>query len=184
MLLILVTGMPGSGKSLVANVARELGITVVNMGDIVREETLRKYGRITPELMLEVSIELRKKYGEDYIAVKTVERIPRDSKIVVVDGVRSLAEVSVFKRIGKTVIIAVHASPRTRFERLLKRNRPGDPKNFEEFKKRDIIELGFGIGSVIALADYILVNEKEINKVIEEAKNLISEVIRHGEDNY
>ncbi|MEM3934540.1 MAG: AAA family ATPase, partial [Thermoplasmatales archaeon] len=37
---ILVIGMPGSGKDEFANVAKEIGVEVINMGDIVREYTI------------------------------------------------------------------------------------------------------------------------------------------------
>ncbi|MEM4904013.1 MAG: AAA family ATPase, partial [Desulfurococcaceae archaeon] len=72
---ILVTGMPGSGKSIVVSVAKELGIPVYTMGDVVRDETLRMYGTITPELMVETSRLLRERFGEDIIALRTLERV-------------------------------------------------------------------------------------------------------------
>ena len=64
------------------------------------------------------------------------------------------------------------------FERIRRRNRPGDPRTWEEFVARDMTELGFGIGNVIALADYMIVNEeKALDEVIEEARNLLHEKI-------
>ena len=33
-----ITGMPGSGKGIVAGVARNLGFQVIRMGDVIREE--------------------------------------------------------------------------------------------------------------------------------------------------
>lgn len=180
MLFVLVTGMPGSGKSIVASTARELGIPVYTMGDVVREETLKRYGTVTPELMVETSRKLREEYGEDVVAVRTLERIIRENplaKVVLIDGVRSVIEVEVFRKMGDVVIIAVHASPKTRFERLRKRGRPGDPSNFEEFKKRDMVELGFGLGSVIALADYMIVNEGTLEEAVEATRRILSELV-------
>lgn len=55
MLYILVAGMPGSGKSIVAEAARELGLPVYTMGDVVREEALKRYGVVSPELMVSLS---------------------------------------------------------------------------------------------------------------------------------
>lgn len=178
-LFILVTGMPGSGKSIVVEVAREMGLPVYNMGDVVREEVLKRFGEITPELMVKVSQLLREEYGEDVVALRTLDRVSREQGhcIVVVDGVRSLREVEVFKNRGDVVIVAVHASPKTRFERLLRRKRPGDPVNYEEFLKRDYTELGFGVGSVIALADYVIVNEGELSETREVARRVLSEVV-------
>ncbi|MEM1618719.1 MAG: AAA family ATPase [Desulfurococcaceae archaeon] len=184
MLFVLVAGMPGSGKSVVADVARELGIPVYTMGDVVREETLRRYGAITPELMVETSRRLRMEFGEDVVAVRTVERILRENpscSVVLIDGIRSLVEVEVFRRTGDTVIVAVHASPRTRYERLRARRRPGDPETYEEFRKRDMVELGFGLGSVIALADHVIVNEGSIEETRSCARRILENLVTtHG----
>ena len=42
-LVIGLAGMPGSGKSLVVDTARELGYDVVVMGDVVRQETAQAW---------------------------------------------------------------------------------------------------------------------------------------------
>ncbi len=173
--------MPGSGKSIVAEVAREIGIPVYTMGDVIREETLRRHGVVTPELMVETSKRLREEYGDEIVAVKTIEKIPSEYKIVLIDGVRSLREVEVFKKHGEVVIIAVHASPKTRFKRLVERKRPGDPSTYEEFQKRDYTELGFGIGSVIALADYVIINETSIEEAKRKAREILFKLVEtHG----
>ncbi len=158
---ILVAGMPGAGKSIVARVARSMGIPVFTMGDVVRREVERRGLPPTPQNMNRVARELRERHGKTVIAERTLAEITRSgvTGVVVVDGVRSLEEVEVFSRDGPVVIVAVHASPRTRFERLRRRGRPGDPSSWEEFRERDLMELGFGLGNVIALADYMLVNE-------------------------
>ena len=41
-LVIGLAGMPGSGKSLVVENARALGYAVVVMGDVVRQETIKR----------------------------------------------------------------------------------------------------------------------------------------------
>ncbi|MEM0246285.1 MAG: AAA family ATPase [Desulfurococcaceae archaeon] len=178
---ILVTGMPGSGKSIVVSVAKELGIPVYTMGDVVRDETLRMYGTITPELMVETSRLLRERFGEDIIALRTLERVREDHRVVLIDGVRSLKEVELFQKYGDVVIIAVHASPKTRFKRLLERKRPGDPSSYEEFTRRDLTELGFGLGHVIALADHVIINEDTPEKAREEARRILTSLVGpHG----
>ena len=177
-LLVLVTGMPGSGKSLVSGVARELGIPVYVMGDVVREEARRRGLEPTPENLNRVARELRERYGARVVAERTAEAIERDGpELAVVDGVRSLAEVEVFRRLGSVVVVAVHASPRTRFERLRRRGRPGDPRSWEEFVARDMTELGFSLGSVIALADYMLVNEADQGLAREKARRLFASLL-------
>jgi len=176
--LVLVAGMPGAGKSIVSKAARDLGIPVYNMGDIIREDTLKFYKEITPETMRETSQKVRKLYGEDYVARRTLEKIKEKEGVVLIDGVRSLIEVEVFKGRGPTCIIAVHASPRTRFERIKKRGRPGDPNDWEEFVKRDYVELSFGVGNVIALADFMIVNECSIDEAYRGAKGILERLMR------
>ncbi len=182
-LFILVTGLPGAGKSLVAKVARELGLPVLVMGDVVREEVRRLGLEPTTENLNKVARMLREKYGKTVIAERVVEKaLGLKSPVVVIDGVRSLDEVKVFEKHGRVVIVAVHASPRTRYERLRRRGRECDPRSWEEFVSRDMTELGFGIGNVIALADFMIVNEGELEDVVREARRVLERCIRLGED--
>ncbi|MEZ0290850.1 MAG: AAA family ATPase [Sulfolobales archaeon] len=162
---ILITGLPGSGKSIVSTVARECGLPVYTMGDIVREEILRRGLQASPQVFRRVSIILREELGLDAIAKLTLDKICRSvdprSEYIVIDGVRSLDEVRFFKRHFKEcIILAIHASPQTRFSRLSKRGREDDPRDWSEFESRDLQELSLGIGSVIALADIVLLNEE------------------------
>ena len=176
--IVVVAGMPGSGKSLVSRAAREIGLPVYVMGDVVREEAARRGLEPTPANLNRVARSLREEYGPTIVAERTAQKFRGDEEAVLVDGVRSLDEIKVFRRYGDVVVVAVHASPRTRFERIRRRNRPGDPKTWEEFVARDMTELGFGIGNVIALADYMIVNEdKAMDEVLEEAKKLLRDKI-------
>ncbi len=176
--IVVIAGMPGAGKSIVARAARDLGLPVYNMGDIVREETLKMFGVITPETMRETSRLVRLKYGKTYVAEKTIQRIREEDGVVVIDGTRSLDEVEVFRKKGEVVILAVHASPKTRFKRLLRRGRAGDPRNWDDFVKRDMTELRFGLGDVIALADYMLVNESTIDDLYRSSKRVLEGLIK------
>ncbi len=71
----------------------------------------------------------------------------------------------------------VFASPATRFNRLKQRGRSDDPKNREMFDKRDLTELKVGIGSVIALADHILVNEGSKEDLFSKIDQLLESVL-------
>ncbi len=179
--LILVAGMPGSGKSLISQVARDMGIQVFTMGDVIRQEVKRRGMEPTPANLNLVARELRRMYGPRVVAERILEEIKKSScDMILIDGVRSLDEVEVFRSyVPSVVIVAVHASPRTRFERLRARGRAGDPRTWEEFTARDMMELGFGLGSVIALADYMFVNEGiDVEEARRLARKLLEAVIR------
>jgi len=180
--VICVAGMPASGKGVLVETAKQLGLPVYVMGDIVREETVKRGLALTPHNLNKVAEDLRRKEGKTAVAKRVAEKILRSqNKVVVIDGVRSLDEVEYFKeKLGKTVIIAVHASPKTRFERIKNRNRPGDPKTWKEFVERDMVELSFGLGNVIALADHMVVNEGSLEEMRKNAKKVLEKCLRNN----
>lgn len=181
-LVIGLAGMAGSGKSLVVNVAKENGFNIIIMGDEVREEARRRNIEPTPENLGEIMLELRQKEGEAVIAKRCILKMERAAKQkIIVDGIRSLAEVEHFKQhFLNFTLVAVHASPETRFKRLFKRKRSDDPKSWEIFKERDHRELGVGLGNAIAMAEYIIINEEEIDT----AKGKAREMLRRIEENW
>jgi dephospho-CoA kinase len=160
-LVVGLAGMPGSGKSLVVETAVMLGYGVVAMGDVVREETLKRRLVLNPKNVGQVMLELRRKSGASVVADKCIPKIERhETAKVIVDGVRSLSEVEAFKKhFANFNLMAVYASPETRFNRVYRRQRSDDPNCWEIFHERDLRELGVGVGDAIALAEYLVVNE-------------------------
>ncbi|MEN4017814.1 MAG: nucleoside monophosphate kinase [Methanobacterium sp.] len=183
MQVIGVTGLPGSGKSVVARVANNLGINVIRMGDVIRDEALKKNADIG-----ETAVKLREDYGKYVVAEKCVEIIEEALKNTtddknelkfVIEGIRSPAEVEIFKKhFGKFKVIAIYSSPKTRFMRLKRRKRSDDSTSILEFKNRDERELKFGIGSVIAAADYMIVNEGPIWKYKNSVRNILKKEMK------
>ena len=74
------------------------------------------------------------------------------------------------------IILSVVANPALRFERLKLRQREDDSTDYNVFKKRDEQELNFGIGSVIALSDKIIINESDIESFSEEVREFFKEM--------
>ncbi len=188
-----MTGLPGSGKSVFSSAARKLGIRVIKMGDIVFQETKKRGLKLTYENVGKIAVELRKKYGRGIIAKKVIELIKKDierkqihDNIVVIEGIRSPEEIDYFRRFFDVfILVAIHAPPRTRYERLLKRGREDDTLNIAKLIERDRRELKFGVGEVIALADEILVNKDKsydefFNECLSFIRNIISKVNKNG----
>ncbi|MDV3277206.1 MAG: AAA family ATPase [Nitrososphaerales archaeon] len=160
MKLVAITGMPGAGKSTAAQALVGRGWKRVVMGDIIREETKRR-GLVADEKNTgEVMKDLRRKRGEAAVAELCLELVERSkADRVVVDGIRSMAEVEVFRRSTEVLLLAVHASRKRRFALLKERRRSDDPQLYESFLKRDERELEVGISKAIALADEMISNE-------------------------
>jgi dephospho-CoA kinase len=160
-LVVGLAGMPGSGKSLVVETAVELGYGVVVMGDVIREETQKRGLELNPQNIGRVMLELRRKGGASVVADRCIPKIEQqESEKVIVDGLRSLSEVEVFKkRFPNFSLMAVYASPEARFNRIFRRKRSDDPDGWELFHERDMRELSVGLGNTIAMAEYLIINE-------------------------
>lgn len=183
-MIVIVTGMPGSGKSKIVTEFERRGFPSVSLGDIVREETVKRGLELTKENVAKVSIRLRQELGQNAVAKLAVEKVRaflEKSPLVVIDGVRSLDEVGTFRSAfpgEEIIIIAVHTPPKLRFERLRERGRHDDPQSWEDFEERDWKELRFGIGGVIAMADYMLINDGSKEEYEEKVKALVERVIQ------
>lgn len=175
-----VTGMSGSGKATVKQVAEAVGYSAVVMGDEVREEAKRRNIESTPENLGELMLKLREEEGLAAIAKRCIPKIENaKSSIVIVDGVRSLQEVEEFKKHFRNfTLIAVHASPQTRFQRLYHRERSDAPRSWQTFADRDVRELNVGLGAVVAMADYMIVNEGTKEQSKQKAREVLEDITR------
>ncbi len=175
MLILLVAGMPGSGKEEFLTAARSMDIPFIRMGDIVRESYS---SRDLEDARLSVgefaSLE-RERHGKDIWAKRALQMMHGD--LFLVDGCRSLEEVSSYRELNANVrIIAIHASPSTRYQRLVERAREDAPKNLDEFNARDMREMSWGLGNVIALSDMIIDNSNTLDDFHHKSKKLLENV--------
>ncbi len=176
--------------------AQELGFSIVRMGDVVREEAQRRGLPITDAAVGGLAHAERQAHGYGVWAERTLPRI-RGERILV-DGLRGRAELDVFRKAfgDHLTVLAIHASPTTRYQRMMKRRRtddaPGyeryqrmmkrrrtdDAPGYEAFRARDIRELGWGLGEVIAIADVMLVNEGSLEEFRRQAREALERL--HG----
>lgn len=176
MRIIGVSGLAGSGKSLVTEVATERGSIIVSMGDIIRREA-KKRG----EPSKETAKKLREEHGPYIVAELTIEEIKKimdegcDSHIIV-EGIRSQHEVELFKEnFDNFIIVSIFANPQIRFERIKLRQREDDTTDYKVFVERDQNELGFGIGDVVSLSDKMIINESDIESCKKEIAMFLEE---------
>ncbi len=175
---IAFTGLPGSGKSEAVAIAEQHGWTVIRMGDAVRVEARRRGLQPSDEHLGSIADELRREEGMDVWARRSLSNEQGDVEgDVVIDGIRNIEEVEFFREaLDDFVLVAVHASPETRYRRLRERGRSDDSASFDELKRRDERELRWGIGSVVAMADVVVVNEGTLAAFREKITGLMADI--------
>jgi len=157
-----IVGMPGSGKSTALEaLEKEKNAKVVCMGDRVREKVTQAGLPITPENLGRMAENLRKDHGPDVVAILTIEKIKeisRDGDFIVIDGIRSMHEVEIFRKHWDMPLLALDSPKETRHARLRERKREDDSLDEGYFNMRDERELNFGVGEAIKQASSTIKN--------------------------
>ena len=171
--------MPGSGKSTIVSALKARGLEALNLGDGVRAEAKRRNLEPTGDNLGKLMLELREKNGPGAIANLLTESIKNSqSKVIIVDGVRSTTEIEVLRSVGTVKLLSIEATPDTRYKFLSSRGRSDDPITRENFEERDNRELGVGIGESIAIADETIVNSDiTLDELTERAYKVIEKLV-------
>jgi len=176
-----IVGMCGAGKSVVSDFLVKQGCEFLRFGQITLDEIKNRDLEPSEQLEREIREGFRKQHGMAAFAILNQPKI--DSLLkqgsVVVDGLYSWSEYKVLKeKYGDQIkVIAVYASPKTRYSRITKRDDSDDPEmrnrrfTLEEAKARDKAEIeNIEKGGPIAMADYTLHNDctiEVLNKQLE-----------------
>ena len=173
--IILLVGMPGAGKEEFVKVAREMGYSVIRMGDVVREYVASLGYPLKNEIVGKIAGEERDKHGVEIWAKRAVKKIKKmGTDRIVIDGIRCPEEVEVYKReLGNVIVVGIYARQKDRFERILRRGREDDVKNWEEFVAREDRELSWGLGEVFARSDVMLLNTGTLEEYHEKVREFL-----------
>ncbi len=187
-MIIVVVGLPGSGKSTAAQLLKEEGFKVIELGDIWRE-LLREYKipRDDPKATREFTLWIRKREGKDVYARRAVGLIGASKKKIVIMGVRSTYEMDYLKKkLRRMKVIAIISPFNTRFNRLKIRAKPEDPRNIEDFRwletreKRGFMsdprEERHGVMVLIKHADYLVSNTSTVGSLENDLKEVINKI--------
>jgi len=175
MRVIGTVGLPGSGKGEFAAVADELGVPVVTMGDVIREECRRR-GLDPADHHGEVAQSLREEEGPLAIAERSIPMVREaldDADTVLVDGLRSADELQRFREAfgDEFTLVAVEAPFELRAERIDARGRDNSAR--ETLRERDERELGFGLGEALERADVRIENDDTLAAFREDVQEVL-----------
>lgn len=192
MKIIGFVGLPGSGKSVASDVAREMGFPVFVMGDVIRQEAAARGLEPSDENLGWVGTALRASDGPEAVARRTLERAAKE-KIIVVDGLRSKAEADFFcARSEEFHLINITAPANSRIRWLESRGRPDDPRASSPFtssasldrgnqtpsalEQREDREIGWGMSEAMKEADLALRNDGDLEEFRESVRRMLKDL--------
>ena len=176
--VLVLTGLPGSGKSVASEIAKSMNIPIIIMGNVIRRETAERGLEPNSRNIGMVAMDLRKKFGDDVVLQRIWPIISEElehNNLVLIDGMRSIAEKNALVQLMgfEPEILAILASEDIRNSRLIERKRSDDVELelIEEDKKtknqaiseRDAREKGWGVESLLDQAHYQLLNEDSLD---------------------
>lgn len=141
-MIIGLTGKNASGKGEVANYLKSKGFVYYSLSDVIREEATKRGLEHSRGNLIDLGNELREKFGAGYLAKQINKKIRQQLKInknqtFAIDSIRSPFEVKELMKNKEFILFGVDAPIEIRFKRLLERNRLGDAKTLENFKKQE-----------------------------------------------
>jgi len=180
MTVIGTVGLPGSGKGEAAAVARDAGIPVVTMGDVIRQEC-RDRGLDPATHHGEIAGALREENGPDAIAERSLpvvrDRLD-DHDTVLVDGLRSGVEAERFEaEFGDDwLLVSIEAPFEVRRDRITERGRDNtEGDDGESLRERDERERGFGMDDAMAHADVTVDNTGTLEQFRDRIRALLAD---------
>ncbi len=134
MVIIGITGTFGAGKGAIVDyLVRKKGFTHYSMRQFLTAE-LVKLGRPTKrEDMLDLANELRREHGPGYLVERILAEVLAKGDHAIIESIRCVGEIDALKKAPKTVVIAVDADAKKRYQRIQKRKSSTDHISFEKF---------------------------------------------------
>lgn len=186
--IVCIVGMPGSGKSLVADELVKEGFGYVRFGQLVLDRIKEQGLEVSEEDEKKIREDLRREHGMAAFAILNIPKFDELLKKsnVVGDGLYSWSEYKILKeRYGDSMyVIAVYAPPKLRYQRLTNRAVENDEQQrFRSFtekeaRARDYAEIeNIEKGGPIAMADFTIINTGTIEELRENVKNILKQVL-------
>ena len=185
-IIIGLTGPMAGGKGIVAEYLKKKGFYYSSTSERVREECRRRGREITRDSLQNTADELRRKFGPEVLAKRTwkmVEKYP----LAVIDSIRGIAEVDFLKTKPNFYLIGVTASKKSRYQRLVSRNRESDPITWREFlaaDKKDFKsgqgKFGRNITACLRKTDLLLHNNQKVKDLEKKVEEWLAETLEYN----
>ncbi len=178
--VLILTGLPGCGKTTASDFFRKNKIPVFRMGDLTDQYLIRSGLPQTSDNEKKIRNDLRKLFGEDIYARETLELIGKNKvskKIIVIEGMKSESELEYFKRkLREIYIIYIKSRKEIRYKRLSERKiRPFTKTQAALRDKEEIIS--YSLENLIKKADFIVDNNLKIKDLNYTLNSILQKII-------
>lgn len=177
--IIAITGMAGSGKTEASDFFRQKELPVVSFSRIINEYIDKHKLEHKEDIHDGLRREFREKYGEEAMAVLSMDKIKNGLKknnIIVIEGLYSWKEYLYLKEKFPQInvyLLCVYAGKKVRYKRIAKRKYRSQLYG----EKRDIDELmTTNKGPAIAFADFLIVNDHSLQDLYDKLEEVYREV--------
>jgi len=141
-MIIGVGGTNGAGKGEAVRYLAERSFCVLSLSDVIRDVLREKGIEESREEMIREGRELRSKGGPAVLAEVLLEQLEPDRNYAI-DSPRHPEEVKSLQASGMPFsLVWIDSEIQTRFERIQRRGRQGDPTTLEELRELEARELG------------------------------------------
>lgn len=181
MKVIVIVGMPGSGKTIATNIAKKINLFTITSGDIIREEVIFQGLKLNEKNELKIARWFFKSSNEKIIAKRLFKKIKdagSPSKIII-QGPRSVECFNELKKllgVKKITLLAIHSSPELRYKRIRIRKRYAG-KGDRMVKLKDKQQIEHGLAKLIAMSDEMIVNDGSLNEFKKTVKNKLIKIL-------
>jgi len=183
-MIIGLTGTIASGKDIISDALKKRGFIALSLSDEVREECKARGIELTRENLQKLGNDMRKESGNGILAQRILMKITNPQKNYVINGIRNTAEVAELKNWPSFYMMAVDSPQQTRFQRMMTRNRPSDPKNFYEFTKVDAVDQGKEqdnsgqqVLACMKIADCSIYNDFSVERLIDKVNFMVQQIM-------
>ena len=168
-MIIGITGTDGAGKGeVVAFLVEHFGFAHFSSRELIVAEIEKRGLENTRPNMREVANAMREEKGAGVIVEVALEKIKAGRvEKAIIESIRNLQEVETLKKAGG-ILLAVDASQKVRYDRVVNRGGSTDNVSFTEFVAQEEKEMndenpnGLQKAKVIALADYTIKNDSTL----------------------
>lgn len=175
--VLILVGLPGAGKTTASQFFISRNIPVLRMGKLTDHFLKKEKLPITEANERSIRGKLRHDFGENYYAKSMLPQVKRKlvhTSLVIVEGVRSEAEMNYFKKnLTKIELIYLSTKKKFRIARLLKRQKR--PMTYPEIIDRDRYEINtLKINKLKKYSDIIITNNLTVDNFNQKLKSLIN----------